>query len=169
MGQIIIVCGPPGAGKSSYGKKLAAERKAALLDLDTATERLIRLALSESGHDPDDRDSEYFKETFREPLYETLFDTARENAAWTDVVIIGPFTREIKDPSWPDKLGDALSAPVAVHYVTCEAQIRRQRLLHRGNPRDAAKLKNWEEFLRYYGDDSLPVFPHVLVNTTPDA
>ncbi len=77
MHTAFIVCGSPGAGKSTYARRLAEERYAALLDIDTTTERLIQVALRESGHDPDDRDSEYFKRTFREPIYATLFDITR--------------------------------------------------------------------------------------------
>ena len=87
-----IVCGAPGAGKTTYGKKLAAEKKAAFLDIDTATERLVRLALEKSGHDPDDRDSTHFKRHYRHPIYEQLFDTARDNLPFTNVVITGPFS-----------------------------------------------------------------------------
>jgi predicted kinase len=99
-----IVCGTPGSGKSTYARQLAAVRHATLLDIDTVTERLVRVALRQSGHNQDDRDSEYFKQTFREPVYEALFDIARENLLFQDVVIVGPFTKEIKDPGWPSKL-----------------------------------------------------------------
>jgi cytidylate kinase len=74
MNTAIIVCGSPGAGKSTYGSKLAAERRALLLDIDTCTEQIIRASLAELGLDTDDRDSDYFKSTFREPIYETLFN-----------------------------------------------------------------------------------------------
>jgi predicted kinase len=164
MNTAVIVCGGPGAGKSTYGARLAAGRHAALLDIDTVTERLARLALSLSGHNPDDRDSEYFKQTFREPIYDTLFDIARDNLPCQDVVIVGPFTREIRDRDWPGKLCELLVSAVEVHYVQCAPEIRRQRLMDRGNARDRAKLADWENFLRYYGDESPPVFEHVLVD-----
>lgn len=166
MEELLIVCGGPGAGKSTYARRLASERKAVLLEVDTVTERLVQLALSESGRSPDDRDSEYFKKTFRRPLYETLFDIARENLFWTDVVVVGPFTHEIRNPSWPAELKASLGSAVEVHYVFCEQYIRKQRLLRRDNPRDVAKLKDWENFLDYYGDESPPVFPHVFIDTS---
>ena len=68
MKPAIIVCGSPGAGKTTYGKQLAAELGAVFLDIDMSTERLIRLSLRQSGHDPDDRDSSYFKQVYREWL-----------------------------------------------------------------------------------------------------
>lgn len=135
-----------------------------MLDIDTVTERLVRVALIQSGHGPDDRDSGYFKRTFREPVYETLFDIARDNLAVQDVVIVGPFTREIRDPDWPVKLGQALGNSIAVHYVQCAPEVRRDRLASRGDARDLAKLDDWDNYIEYYGDESPPVFEHVLVD-----
>ena len=159
-----IVCGSPGSGKSTYARQLAAARHAALLDIDTVTERLVRIALVQSGHNQDDRDSGYFKRSFREPIYETLFDIARENLPFQDVVIVGPFTKEIKDSDWPSKLYLALGSSVEVHYVQCAHETRRRRLAHRGNARDYSKLNNWENYIQYYGDESPPVFEHILVD-----
>jgi len=159
-----IVCGSPGSGKSTYARRLAAARHAALLDIDTVTERLVRIALVQSGHSQDDRDSEYFKQNFRDPIYETLFDIARENLHFQDVVIVGPFTKEIKDPGWPSKLHLVLRSSIQVHYVQCAQEIRRHRLARRGNARDLAKLNDWENYIQYYGDESPPLFKHVLVD-----
>jgi len=161
-----IVCGSPGSGKSTYARQLAAARHATLLDIDTVTERLVRIALVQSGHSKDDRDSENFKQNFREPIYETLFDIARENLHFQDVVIVGPFTKEIKDPGWPSKLCLVLGSLIEVHYVQCAHEIRKQRLARRGNARDLAKLNDWENYIQYYGNESPPVFEHVLVDGT---
>ena len=135
-----------------------------MLDIDTVTERLVRLALVESGHSCDDRDSAYFKQTFREPVYETLFDIARENLPVKDVVVVGPFTREINDPDWPVKLSMKLGCPIEIHYVQCPPDVRKKRLASRGDARDQAKLEDWENYILYYGDESLPVFEHVLID-----
>ncbi len=164
MPTTIIVCGAPGSGKTTYARKLAADCAATLLDIDTVTERLVRLCLVESGHSQDDRDSEYFKRTYREPVYEALFDIARENVAIKNVVIAGPFTKEIADPNWPEKLSEKLCCPVEVHYVQCSPGVRRQRLAVRGDARDRAKLQDWDRYIEYYGEESPPVFEHVLVN-----
>lgn len=166
MHTTIIVCGSPGAGKSTQAARLAAERNATLLDIDTVTEPLVRIALAGAGHEPEDRDSGYFKQTFREPIYDTLFAIARENLPVRDVIIVGPFTREIRDPAWPQKLREILGGPVEVNYVRCDPEVRRQRLEARGNPRDRAKLDDWDNHVRYYGDESPPAFEHVLVDGT---
>jgi len=164
MHTTYIVCGSPGAGKTTYAKQLASVRGAALLDIDTVSERLVRIALREAGYDPDDRDSETFKRAFREPIYETLFDIARENTPFQEAVVVGPFTKELRDPDWPAKLSQTLGGPVEVHYVHCPAETRKQRLAERGEARDLAKLRDWEEYIQYYGEESPPVFEHVLID-----
>jgi predicted kinase len=164
MHTAFIVCGTPGSGKTTYARQLAADRGASLLDIDTVTERLVRIALAESGHSPDDRDSDYFKRTYREPIYETLFDIARENLCAQDVIIVGPFTKEIANPDWPTSLASELDSLVEVHYVKCAPDVRRSRLANRGDTRDLAKLEDWEIYIRYYGDERPPVFEHVPVD-----
>jgi len=164
MHTTYIVCGSPGAGKSTYARKLASLHRAALLDIDTVTERLVRVALREAGHDPDDRDSAYFKRIFREPIYDTLFDIARANLPFQEVIVVGPFTKELRDPGWPARLSRLLGGPVEVHYVFCPAEVRRLRLAKRGEARDLAKLRAWEQYVQYYGEERPPAFEHVPVN-----
>ena len=164
MPKAIIVCGTPGSGKTTYAKKLAIDSAATVLDIDTVTERLVKVGLAESGHSPDDRDSDYFKRTYREPIYQALFDIARDNIPFHDVVITGPFTKEIQVPDWPARLAGELGSPVEVHYVQCAPEIRRQRLAARGDDRDRAKLEDWDRYIEYYGEEHPPVFEHVLVD-----
>ena len=166
MHTAYLVCGSPGAGKSVYGKQLATDRKAALLDIDTVTERLVQVALAESGHDAGDRDSEYFKRTFRVPIYKTLFDIARKNLPIQNVIIVGPFTQELRNPEWPSQVSEILGCPVEVHYVYCSPEIRRERLSRRANPRDSAKLRDWQHHIQYYGAEEPPSFPHVFIDTS---
>jgi predicted kinase len=166
MQTAFVVCGRPGAGKTIYAQKLAEQRTAALLDIDTVTDRLVRLALAESGRNEDDRDSAHFKQRFRRPIYDTLFDIARENLGRLDVVIVGPFTREIGDSSWPIRLRASLGSPVEIHYVYCRPEIRRERLAHRGKPRDAVKLADWNNHLSNHEDEKPPECPHLFIDTS---
>lgn len=166
MNTVYVVCGSPGAGKSSYARQFVLKQPAVLLDIDTVTERLVKVALNESGYNHDDRDSEYFKQTFRTPIYETLFDIAGENLEFNDVVIVGPFTKELRDRNWPSKLARELACRIEVHYVYCPTETRKRRIEDRSNPRDLAKLNEWKSSIRYYGDEAPPVFKHVLIDNS---
>ena len=163
MTKAIIVCGGPAAGKTTYGKKLAASLGAVFLDIDVSTERLVRLALRLAGMDPNDRDSPRFKHVFREPIYEQMFDVAQDNLSINHVVIAGPFTQECQDAQWPETLSRRLGSPVEIHYVSCPPEIRRKRLMERANPRDRAKLEDWDNYLKYYGQETSPAFKHVFI------
>lgn len=161
-----IVCGCPGAGKTTYGKALAARHKAVLLDIDTVTEAVVKAGLVAARQDPDDRDSAVFKLTFREPVYECLFDTAMENLAYNHVVLVGPFSREIEGRDWLVSLQSKGIELVQVHYLYCEPNVRKQRLIARANPRDKAKIAEWDVHLDYYQAKPKPEFHHLFVDTT---
>lgn len=82
------------------------------------------------------------------------------------MVITGPFTKEIKDPDWANKLSTRLGVPVQVHYVFCPPSIRQARIRDRNNPRDLAKLASWEDYLLYYEAELPPACEHILVDNT---
>lgn len=166
MSKVYIICGSPASGKTTYGKKLAKEKRATFIDIDQSTERLVRLALSKSGRNEYDRDSKYFKENFREPIYQTLFDIAKDNLDWTNVVLVGPFTQEIRLKNWPEILVKELGGEVEIHYVYCNSEVRYNRMLGRKSKRDKAKLSDWESFNKYYGDEKPPEFKHVFIDTS---
>lgn len=168
MNNAIIVCGSPGAGKSTYGRRLARQLNAAFIDIDTATERLVKLALSLSGNNPDDRDSPFFKKSFRQPIYDQMFDLAKENLIHMDVVMAGPFTKEVRNPDWPATLEKILKSRVEIHYVVCNPETRKKRMLFRANPRDTGKFTDWEKTNAYYGSEAPPVFEHVLIDNSTE-
>lgn len=160
-----VVCGNAGVGKSTLGARLASEQHAVLLDIDTCTERLVRLVLEAHRLDPNDRDSPEYKRLLREPVYESMFDIAVANLAHAPVILVGPFTSERRDPSWPDRLRQRLAAPVEIVYVHCAPDERQRRIRARGNPRDAGKLSNWTSYAAHGEDPGVPPFPHRLVDT----
>lgn len=162
---LFVVCGKPGTGKSTYGTKLARERGAVIIDLDTCSEPIVEASLRMADYDPKDRDSETYKTHFREPVYQAMFDVASENIPHLPVVVIGPFTREINDPQWCDKLALQYQAPVELHFVTCDEVERYARLNARGNPRDVSKIQNWRDHQQYYEASMRPACPHVLIET----
>ena len=102
--QLHVVCGPPAGGKTVYGRALAARERAVLLDIDIATGPVVEAGMEAAGLSRDDRDSPSYKEIFREPVYEALFQLAETNLAQLPVVVVGPFTSESQDAAWPARL-----------------------------------------------------------------
>lgn len=159
-----VVFGPPAAGKSVYARRLAEELRACLLDSDEVTERMVRAGLELAGCDPDDRHSPEYKRSFRDPVYETLFDLAVSNLPNVPVVIAGPFTREGGEADWPERLERRLGEAPEFHFVWCPPDLRKQRIIARGEGRDVPKLADWETYVRSCRE-SPPVFPHRFVTT----
>lgn len=161
-----IVCGNAGVGKSTFAAQLCAEKAAVLIDIDTVTERLAKLVLSGHGLPEDDRDSAAYKALLREPVYEALFDVALDNLPHLPCVIVGPFTRERREPSWPERLAARLNAAIGIYVVWCSPEERRRRIERRGNPRDGGKLADFERYAAEGEDAAAPPFAHHWVDTT---
>ena len=121
MKTLGIVTGPPASGKTHFGRKLARELDAAFLDIDTVTEILVKTSLQTLGKDPFDRDSPEFKSRFREPIYDTLFAIAAENLPFSNVVVSGPFTKELADAVWPEKIATKVGVPcdIRIYLMKC--------------------------------------------------
>ena len=174
MHTIHIVAGSPGSGKTTFGKQLAKKISGIFLDIDTCTEKIVAASMVLAGLDPNDRDSPTFKNTFRCPIYDSLFAIAADNIENLDVVIVGPFTKEVRDSGWLSTLREKFQAPVVVYFIYCSPEIRYQRLISRRNPRDASKLIDWRAHCGYYTSSSdsssdmetIPAFEHVFVNTS---
>ncbi len=145
--ELHIVTGAAGVGKSTYARSLAAKCNAALLDSDTLSEAVVCAGMKAAGLSPTDRDSSEYKTIFRDAVYECLFETAAENLAHTSVVLVGPFTRELQDVKWPQRLMDRLGIMPTIWFLTCPDETRRSRIAARSNPRDHAKLSDWDKYL----------------------
>ena len=143
--QLHIVTGAAGTGKSTFAKQLASDQAAVLLDSDTVSEPLVRAGLEAAGMDSADRDSPQYKTIFRDAVYESLFSAAAENLPHVNVVIVGPFTRELKDPLWPEQIEKQFGVAPKVWFLHCDDGLRKKRIQARANPRDAGKLVDWDK------------------------
>ncbi len=143
MTTLHIVCGLPASGKTTFARELAGITGSALFDSDTATDLIIQAAHCAAGIDPHDRDSPSYKQTYRDPVYETLFALAKENLTHTDVIIAGPFTAELKDKeSWIQNLKQRFPGhTVELHHLELHEQERFERMKARGALRDQTKLR----------------------------
>lgn len=165
MHECHIVSGPPASGKTWYARQLAGRLGAVMLDSDQVAERLVRAGLGLAGLDPDDRDSPAYKRAYRDPVYETLFDLAVSHLGHLPVVIAGPFTREGGENDWLDRLERRLGARPRAHFVWCDADTRRRRLVERGEERDRPKLDDWQAYVATCREER-PLWPHQFVDTS---
>lgn len=159
----LFVTGAPGSGKTTFGRLLAQELGAALLDLDTATARLIDvLAAARGGASLDD--PEFARET-RAARYDTICSLAADNVAvGLDVVLTAPFTEEVRDAAkWDQSARRMVLAGATPFMVWIEVPGHEvlRRVRDRDAARDASKLgESWLAGL----DLSPPVAPHIAVS-----
>lgn len=155
MRKLVFFLGPAGAGKTTLAKALARRRHAALFDMDTLSRPASEAIMTLSGLDPNDRDSDVYKIRCRDLGYRITMDAALENVdLGVNAFVIGPFTRELEDPAWPEK--ELLRIGASLNDVDVKAilvslpneQHYRERIRDRGLALDAWKLENWNEFSR---------------------
>lgn len=161
---LIVVCGNAGTGKTTWAKQVAKKRRAALLDLDTVSGRMVAAAHRELGRDPYDRDSPDYKRVFREAIYETLFAIARECEG--PVVIVAPLTRERTRPDFPSWLEARGGCPAEIHYFVTDDKVREARLRSRADVRDAAKFRDYEAYRAAHPPEARPPYLHRWFDTT---
>ncbi len=155
MAKLVFFIGGAGSGKTTLAKKLAARRRAALLDMDTLLRPAAEAIMTQAGLDPSDRDSAEYKRLCRDLGYRITMDAALENAELgNDAYVIGPFTKETKDPQWLRgelvRIGAAAAAvevKVVVVYLS-DLAVYRERIERRATKLDRWKLEHWEEFSR---------------------
>ena len=129
--------GPPGSGKSTLGRAVAARTGACLLDLDTATNPLIAqiATLTNAG---DDLDHPSLRGAVRDARYRCLTDLAAENVrVGRSVVLVAPFTREGADAdAWQQLARAMLPAVPLLIWVDVPPAVALQRRQQRGQARD---------------------------------
>jgi predicted kinase len=153
--RLVLVCGHAGTGKTSLAKRLigplarATGEPFCLLDKDTLYGRTSAATLSALGQDPHDRDSPLFLHHLRDPEYQGLLDTARENLALgVSVLVVAPLSREARERRLTDRawLGVDADVKVAAVWVRCEEATAQRRIVARAHPDDAWKLAHWGDY-----------------------
>ena len=161
---LTVVCGNACTGKTTWAKSLSLCTGATLLDIDTVSERLVMAAQIELGRDPNDRDSSDYKRVYRDAIHETLFALTGDNPGST--IIVAPFTRERRMSDFNLWLTEKLGRSVQIHYFVSADEIRKQRLIARGNPRDLLKLQDFSVYATLGQEETRPGYPHQWFDTS---
>jgi predicted kinase len=151
MKNLILVTSPPACGKTFISRKLAKELKNCVyLDKDTLivlSKQIFKVANQEFN-----RSSDFFEENIRDYEYDAVLDLAFEALDYNDTVLINaPFTREIRDDEYLDKLRAELAkkdAKLVVIWVHTDIEVCHQRMIERASDRDDWKLTHWDEYVK---------------------
>jgi predicted kinase len=151
--KLVFFVGVAGTGKTTVARKLAERIPAAFLDRDTIGGRFVEAILELNGFDKRDRDSAYYKAHLRDLEYDTAKDVCIENlAAGQNVFMISPFTAELKNKQWIEKVVEAAgltlqTVDVKVVVVTLQdMELQKNRIIGRQTERDQWKLNNGGDF-----------------------
>jgi predicted kinase len=155
---VVIVAGPPGAGKSTVAPRIAHALGAASIDLDATFAPVMPLLATHP------------RDVVRTAIYESLVATTEASLhAGVHVVVAAPFTRERRDPVAWDRLSTRLSARAAAAvlvWLHAPRDLLLERLAGRGETRDADKLADPASWLREAEPEAPPLVPHIAVDAT---
>ena len=162
----LLIAGPPASGKSMVGASLARTLGAALIDLDAATEPLLRVIGSLVK--VDDIDDPRLVRLTRADRYETITRLAEDNLrVGNTVLLVAPFTDERKNlRAWEelvDRLHQAAGGAVTMIWLYLSREELLQRMRARGADRDEPKLSKEQRFIDQL-DLGPPVGPHIPIH-----
>jgi predicted kinase len=161
----VVMSGAPATGKSTVGRALARELRAAVVDLDTATAPLVGVVADLLG--VSDLDDSRLSGPTRAARYETIVALAEESlAVGTPVVLVAPFTAERRDGAAWEALAGRLRAaggtPTLV-WLRLDPDVVLERLRARGAERDEPKLGDPQSYRDRLTVDP-PACPHLDVD-----
>jgi len=155
--RLILFAGHAGTGKTTLAKRampLISARTGQdffFLDKDTAYGRFSAHVMELTTGNADDRDSPFYLENLRDLEYAGLIDIVRENLELNvNVVLVGPFSREIRSGLMFDPAG--LGLPASIHtrlaWIDLSPEEARRRMVLRADPRDTWKLAHWDDYVQ---------------------
>ena len=171
MARLVFIAGHAGTGKSTLAQRAVPLLHArtgesfCVLDKDTAYGTYSAKVMGLLTGDADDRDSPTFLEHLRDQEYRGLLEVAAENLALgVNLVLVGPFSREVKSKRVFDPLALGVPADTRIHviWVSLDESAARTRIIGRGDARDRYKLAHWDEYRKRRFEPDPVEFPTLL-------
>ena len=162
MVKAYFVAGLAGSGKSYYSREIAKELDLKIIDFDDNFNEFIAVHKDEY----EKLGSEKFLAIYASTRYTDLMNRAvTQLQQGVSVVIAAPFSKQMQD----QKLWDELISPVkrfdpnpTLYWVVIPDELRKKRLITRGEKRDAEKIKKIDEYISL-SPAKPPVVEHILV------
>lgn len=150
----LFILGHAGTGKSWLTHRFVSRQHAqgrswCVLDKDVVSEVWTGPLLAAHGQDPNDRDSPFFKEVARDLGYQSTLRVGRDQLEHgTNVVFPGPWSRELASGALFSPAALGLPAHTLLRHVWLDLplDVRKRRIIERGDPRDQWKLAHWDEY-----------------------
>jgi predicted kinase len=157
-----FVAGLAGSGKSYYSRKIAKELDLKIIDFDDNFNEFIAVHKDEY----EKLGSEKFLAIYASTRYTDLINRAvTQLQQGVSVVIAAPFSKQMQD----QMLWDELISPIktfdlkpTLFWVVIPDELRKKRLVTRGEKRDAEKIKKIDEYISL-SPAKPPVVEHILV------
>ena len=162
MAKAYFVAGLAGSGKSYYSRKIAKELELKIIDFDDNFNEFIAAHKDEY----EELGSEKFLANYAITRYTDLINRAViELAKNVSVVIAAPFSKQMQ----VQMLWDALISPIkkfdskpTLYWVVISDELRKKRLITRGEMRDAEKIKKIDEYISV-SSAKKPVVEYILI------
>src|SRR5437870_2334337 len=171
--SLVLVGGFAGSGKTEFGQFLSAITGWALLDKDALTRPLTESLLLALGADPNDRETDTYKQRVRPLEYRCLLNAAFDNLDnRVSTVLTAPFLQEMPDLAWLRRIAHRCTTEaidVAVVWVNCDVDSMYAYLQGRGAARDGWKLTHWDDYLCSIDLALRPQCPHLEIDNGENA
>lgn len=156
MAVALFILGHAASGKTTLAQHWVKSRISkgepwCMMDKDDCGDMFAPILMQSYGLDPNDRDSVEYKDKVRDLEYITCLNVAKEQLKLgINVVLPGPWTKELKNGDLfnNEKLGFPAETTLSFAYLDICESIIKQRIVNRGNPRDAWKINNWDIFAK---------------------
>jgi predicted kinase len=154
---LILVCGAPGAGKSTLARALMCRLAGVWLNSDAVIEPFFG----------DDRDSARYKRA-RPDFFAGLYAVARMNLETGNSVLLDiPHVAQMRDAAWRRRM-QAMARKTGARLVVlkCVAggETLKRRLRARGEKRDRVKLRRWAAHMAEHPPDFPVPLPHAVID-----